>query len=180
MKRGVLLILCFAWVLTTAAREPLYVVNGEVVAGIENIPQEDIESIDILPANEETIADWGMEASEGVILVQLRYDTRATFSIEGYNNFTTWLTHNVRWDSDMPAERVSLRLTIDASGKASVGEVLETTSRTLLKRVSKAISTAPKWQPAMRNGTPCSSYHLVNLQLPEGKERESERAVIIL
>ena len=31
--------------LTASAREPLYVVNGEVVATIEGIPHEDIESI---------------------------------------------------------------------------------------------------------------------------------------
>ena len=45
-----------------SAREPLYVVNGAVVATIENIPHEDIERIDVLPADEESIAKWGVEA----------------------------------------------------------------------------------------------------------------------
>ena len=39
------------WVTTLWAQQPLYVVNGSVVESIEHIPQEDIESIDVLPAD---------------------------------------------------------------------------------------------------------------------------------
>ena len=66
LRRFAIVVLALAATLTASAREPLYVVNGEVVATIEGIPQEDIESIDVLPANEETIAEWGLKASEGV------------------------------------------------------------------------------------------------------------------
>lgn len=92
-------------VAVAVAREPLYVVNGRVVASIEDIPHEDIERIDVLPANEDTIAEWGSEASEGVIIVTLRYDTAATFVAEGYDNFTDYLAHTVRW-SDIDRKSV--------------------------------------------------------------------------
>lgn len=158
----------------------MYVVNGVVVDGIDSIPQSDIESIDVLPADEETIAQWGMAASEGVIVVRLIYDTPASFSYEGTDNFTTYLSKHVKWGANMPAERVSLRVTIDTEGVAHVTEVLDSTSRQFLKRVMKAIDEAPRWQPAMRDGKPIESLHLVNLQLPVGKEIPAEQFVIIL
>lgn len=162
------------------AQQPMYVVNGVVVDGIDSIPQSDIESIDVLPADEETIAEWGMAASEGVIVVRLIYDTPARFSYEGTDNFTTCLSKHVKWGENMPAERVSLRITIDTEGVAHVSEVLDSTSRQFLKRVMKAIDEAPRWQPAMRDGKPIESLHLVNLQLPVGKEIPAEQFVIIL
>lgn len=162
------------------AQQPMYVVNGVVVDGIDSIPQSDIESIDVLPADEETIAQWGMAASEGVIVVRLIYDTPASFYYEGTDNFTTYLSKHVKWGANMPAERVSLRVTIDTEGVAHVTEVLDSTSRQFLKRVMKAIDEAPRWQPAMRDGKPIESLHLVNLQLPVGKEIPAEQFVIIL
>lgn len=180
LRRFAIVVLALAATLTASAREPLYVVNGEVVATIEGIPQEDIESIDVLPANEETIAEWGLEASEGVILVKLRYDTPARFSAEGYTNFTEYLASKVKWNENMTAERVSLRLTIGTDGRATVCEVLQSTSHQFLKRVKKAIATSPLWNSATRDGKAVESIVLVNLQLPEGKELPVERAVIIL
>lgn len=158
----------------------MYVVNGKIVDTIERIPQSDIESIDVLPADEETIAQWGMAASEGVIMVRLIYDTPASFSADGVDNFTAYLAKHVKWRANMPAERVSLRITIDKDGVAHVSEVLDSTSRQYLKRVMKAIDSAPRWQPAMRDGVPIESLHLVNLQLPSGKDIPAEQFVIIL
>lgn len=164
---------------TLWAQQPLYVVNGRVVESIEAIPQEDIESIDVLPADEETIAEWGIEASEGVILVTLRYDNPARFSAEGYNNFTDYLAATVKWSDNMPAERVSLRIVVDETGRTSIEEVLESTSRQFLGRVTKAIEDAPLWEPAQRKGEGVASQHLVNLKLPLHKELPSEPIIII-
>lgn len=162
------------------AQQPLYVVNGKIVDGIESIPQSDIESIEVLPADENTIAQWGMAASEGVIMVRLVYDTPATFSAEGIDNYTTYLATKVNWSDKMPAERVSLRIVVGEDGSVAITEVLDSTSRQFLKRVSKAIAEAPHWQPAVRDGNPIESLHLVNLQLPVGKEIPAEQFVIIL
>ena len=164
---------------TLWAQQPLYVVNGKVVESIEGIPHDDIESIDVLPADEDTIAEWGLGASEGVIVVRLKFDTPASFSAEGISNFTTYLAKQIKWDESMPAERASLRLRITKEGTAEVVEVLDTTSRQFLKRVTKAIEEAPRWQPAMRDGKAIESLHLVNIQLPLGKELPKDPYVII-
>lgn len=161
------------------AQQPLYVVNGNIVESIEHIPQEDIESIDVLPADEETITEWGLAASEGVIIVRLKYDSPATFNAEGYSNFTAYLAGCIKWNSNMPAERTSLRLCITEDGAIEIVEVLDTTSRQFLKRVTKAIESAPRWQPAMRDGKTTESLQLVNIQLPLGKELPKDPYVII-
>lgn len=180
MRYWILLIISLLCATIAVAQQPMYVVNGVVVDGIEHIPQSDIESIDVLPADEDTIAQWGMAASEGVIMVRLIYDTPAIFSADGDDNFTAYLAKHVKWKPNMPAERVSLRITIDKAGVAHVSEVLDSTSRQFLKRVTKAVTEAPRWQPAMRDGAPIESLHLVNLQLPVGKEIPAEQFVIIL
>ena len=164
---------------TLWAQQPLYGVNGEIVESISDIPQEDIESIDVLPADEETIAEGGIIASEGVIVVRLKYDSPATFNAEGYSNFTTYLAQHIKWSDNMPAERASLRLCITADGAIEIVEVLDTTSRQFLKRVTKAIESAPRWQPAIRDGKAIESLQLVNIQLPLGKELPKDPYVII-
>lgn len=161
------------------AQQPLYVVNGRVVESIEGIPQSDIESINVLPADEDTIAEWGLAASEGAIIVRLIYDTPASFRAEGVNNFTAYLAKHIKWEENMPAERASLRLNITEDGSIEVVEVLDTTSRQFLKRVTKAINSAPRWQPAIRDSKPIESLQLVNIQLPLGKELPRDPYVII-
>lgn len=179
MCRALLAIIALVCCATLSAREPLYVVNGIIVQSIDAIPQEDIESIDILPANEETIAEWGEGALEGVILLRLVYDSPARFDVEGYDNYTSYLADSVQWSDKMPAARVSLRLTIDTEGRVTITEVLQSTSRQFLKRVAKAIDVSPRWTPAVREGRPVASIVLVNLLLPEGKNLPVEHAVIL-
>lgn len=179
MRRVVALIILSVCFNMASAQQPMYVVGGRVVDSIEDIPHENIERIDVLPADDETIAQWGLGASEGVIIVTLRYDTPASFAAGGYNNFTDYLAHTVKWSDNNPAERVSLRLHIEASGRATISEVLQATSRNYLKRVERAIAEAPLWSPAMRDGVAVESIQLVNLQLPEGKSIPLEPAVII-
>lgn len=80
----------------------------------------------------------------------------------------------------MSAERVSLRIVVGADGRATIGEVLQATSRNFLRRVERAIEQAPLWSPAMRDGTPVESIQLVNLLLPKGKSLPVEHAVIMI
>lgn len=180
MRRLLLVLAMVVMAFGVEARGPMYVVNGMVVESIDHIPHEDIESIDVLPADDETIALWGDAAMEGVIVVSLRYDTPASFVAEGCDNFTDYLAKHVRWKDSMPCERVSLRIRVDAEGRATIGEILESTSRQFLKRVEQAIAEAPLWQSAMRDGKPVDSIHLVNLQLPEGATMPVERVIIML
>lgn len=72
MKR-LLLILLLTSALTAAAQEPLYLVNGKEVDEISSIPPDDMESVEMLPADEETIARYGEKAYNGVMVVTLRY-----------------------------------------------------------------------------------------------------------
>ena len=61
MLRTLLTILLMLCTVPLVARGPLYVVNGTKVESIEHIEQANIAHIDVLPATEETIAEWGMD-----------------------------------------------------------------------------------------------------------------------
>lgn len=77
MKRYALLLyilfLAAAVRAATPRPQPLYIVNGKETSEIRSIPPEDIENVEMLPADEETIARYGQRAAHGVMLITLRY-----------------------------------------------------------------------------------------------------------
>ena len=86
---------------------PLYIVNGQEMSDIKHIPQSDIESIESLEINDENIAKYGSRASNGVIIITLKYDHKASF--ESGQSFEKYICSQVKWASHEPAARVVLR-----------------------------------------------------------------------
>lgn len=158
MKKQLILLftLIFTGIFSAAAQDPIYVVNGQVVSDIRNIPPGDIESTEMLPADEQTIARYGTEASNGVILITLRYDTPARFP-EADGSFNDYISKQTDWDDSLPAARVVLRYKITTDGRTVPTDELEATDRRLRRRVIDAVEKAPRWQPAMRDGKPVES-----------------------
>lgn len=103
----------------------------------------------------------------GVLLVTLRYDQPATF--EADSSFTDYIARNVTWGDDEPAARVIIRYTITPEGNTVIDQALESTDSRLKRRVLKAISDAPSWRPATKDGKPVASDGVLNIQLPQGK-----------
>lgn len=168
MKRYILLLSAlFAATLSAVAQRPLYIVNGVETEEIESIPPDDIENIESLPADEETIARYGEKAANGVILISLRYDKPAVF--EAGTTFDEYIAGQVKWDDDEPAARIILRYTVTHEGKAVLAQELESTDNRLKRRVLKALSEAPHWHPAQKNGVAVASEGVLHIQLPKGK-----------
>ena len=122
----------------------------------------------MLSADEQTIARYGTEASNGVILITLRYDTPARFP-EADGSFNDYISKQTDWDDSLPAARVVLRYKITTDGRTVPTDELEATDRRLRRRVIDAVEKAPRWQPAMRDGKPVESEGVLRVQLPEGK-----------
>ena len=147
--------------------QPLYIVNGKVTEAIHAIPPEEIEQVEMLPADEETIARYGERAMHGVMLITLRYDEPAKFPAD--TTFGSYIARRVEWNDSEPAARVVLRYTITPEGSVSVGETLEATDNRFKRRVLKAVEESPRWQPARKNGQPIASEGVLSIQLPAGK-----------
>ncbi|WP_418982236.1 energy transducer TonB [Alistipes sp.] len=168
MKRTIIVTaLLLSALLPAAAQHPLCLVNGTPTENIDAIPPEDIEQVEMLPADEQTIARYGEEASEGVLLITLRYDRPAAFAAD--TTFGSYIARQVRWDDDEPAARVILRYKVTPDGRTVVVQELESTDNRLKRRVLKAVEEAPNWQPAQKNGVPVESEGVLSIQLPEGK-----------
>ena len=146
MKRYVILLFLLSFAATVRAASPkptpMYIVNGKEMTEIRSIPPEDIENVEMLPADEETIARYGQRAVHGVMLITLRYDQPATF----------------------PAD-----YKVTPEGDTVVHQELESTDKRLKRRVLKAVAEAPRWTPAQKNGRPIESEGVLRIQLPEGK-----------
>ena len=134
---------------------------------ISDLNPDDIENVEMLPADEETIARYGLRASNGVLLVTLRYDSPAVFPSD--STFGRYIARRVEWPDDEPAARVVLRYKITPEGRTVVDQELEVTDKRLRRRVLKALGEAPLWQPARKNGVPVESEGVLRIQLPEGK-----------
>ncbi|EFR57727.1 hypothetical protein HMPREF9720_2550 [Alistipes sp. HGB5] len=168
MKRYFLFISALlAATLPVAAQQPLYIVNGVETEQIASIPPDDIENVEMLPADEETIARYGDKAANGVMLVTLRYDQSAVFTAD--STFSGYIARQVKWGDDEPAARIILRYTVTPEGDTVVAQELESTDSRLKRRVLKAVAEAPRWTPARKNGTPVESEGILHIQLPEGK-----------
>ena len=157
---------------------PIYIVNGREMSDVKHIPQSDIESIEQLEINDESIARYGTRASNGVIVITLKYDKYASF--EGGKSFEKYIASQVKWGSNEPAARVILRYTVGTDGKVTIGNTIEATDNRLRRKVVAAVVNAPTWTPASRNGVAVESEHVLDIRLPEGKEIPSEPYIRIL
>ena len=181
MKRYALFL--YALLLAAAVRaatpkpQPLYIVNGKETTEIRSIPPEDIENVEMLPADEETIARYGQRAAHGVMLITLRYDRPAAFPAD--STFGSYIARQVRWDESEPTARVVLRYKITPEGEIVVQQELESTDNRLKRRVLKAVAEAPRWRPAQKNGAPVESEGALSIQLPEGRRMPRQAELVI-
>ena len=167
MKRIILLFLLACSWGTLAAQKPLYIVNGTPRDEIASIPPDEIESLEALPADEETIARYGDKAANGVLIITLRYDTPARF--EADTSFSRYIASRVKWADDEPLARIIIRYRITPQGNVEVDQVLESTDSRLKRRVLKALAESPRGLPARKNGVPITSTGILNIQLPKNQ-----------
>lgn len=165
-------------------RLPLYIVNGERMseAQVKAIDPDDIVSNVLLPADEATVEKYGQEASNGVVVISLRYDTPARFEYGGeVVRFADYIAGRVKWSYPAnPVARVVLRLTISAEGEVSESELIDATDKRLLKRVRGVLAQAPRWVPAMKDGKGIEDDYILRLTLPRGMTVRQQRSVPII
>ena len=176
----ILIGLSLLWLCAAAenSREPLYVVNGQIRESVSNIPEKNIESIETLPADERTIAQYGEKANNGVVIITLCYDKAAVFAPS--DNFSEYIASKVKWTENDPVARFVMRFTVNADGTLSEGKILQSTDKRFAKRVRSAFAAAPHWQPASKRGVAVESEHLLIVQLPKGKKLPKEPYIIML
>ncbi len=156
---------------------PLYIVNGKPSEEIHTIPPQDIEHVEELPADEQTIARYGTKAAYGVLLITLRYDEPAQFPADSL--FSNYIARQVKWDDTEPAARVILRYKIQPDGQLTIDKELESTDSRLKRRVLKAVAEAPKWRPAQKKGKPVESEGVLHIQLPAGKQIQRLPVIVL-
>ena len=182
LRRIAILVAAVALAVTATAQPrksaPLYIVNGAERESIADIPQANIESIEQLEVDEQTIARYGDRAENGVIIITLRYDKPAQFT--GGGSFNDYIADHIKWADHYPAARVVMRYTIGADGTLTLGQVLEATDGRLRKKVIAAVRKAPAWKPATKEGKGVESEYVLSVQLPRGKPMPQEPYIILL
>ena len=144
---------------------------------VKHIPEENIEHIDHLPANEESVAKYGERANNGVIIITLCYDKEAQFT--GSKSLNDYIAERVKWPANYAAARFVARYTIGADGSFRLGTILQSTDNLFRKRVVKVLQTLPKWEPATKQGKAVESEYVLAIQLPKGKEMPKEPYIVI-
>ena len=165
-----------------ADRAPIYIVNGVRMSeeDVKEIDPADIVSNELLPADEQTVAEYGEQAANGVIILTLRYDTPARFEAEGApTSFSRYIADRVKWDDTDPVARVIISFAVAADGSVEVKDILEATDRRLLRRIQKALDEAPKWIPALKEGEGVATDHVLRITLPKGRQLPRERVVLL-
>ena len=169
--------MCFVPALAQKHTTPLYIVNGVEMESVQHIPEENIEHIDHLAADEITVAKYGERANNGVIIITLRYDKEAQFM--GDKPLADYIAERVEWNDDWGVARFVTRYTISADGSFQLGTELEATDKQFRKRVLRVLQNMPKWQPATKQGKAVESEYVLSVQLPRGKEMPREPYIVI-
>ena len=159
------------------AQKPLYIVNGVEMESVKHIPEKNIEHIDHLPANEESVAKYGERANNGVIIVTLRYDKEAKFT--GGKSLVDYVGERVKWPENYGVARFVARYTIEADGSFRLGTILQSTDHQFRKRVLKVLQSLPKLEPATKQGKAVESEYVLAVQLPKGKDMPKEPYIVI-
>ena len=162
---------------TAQTQNPLYIVNGVEMESVKHIPEKNIEHIDHLPANEESVAKYGERANNGVIIVTLCYDKEARFT--GGKSLADYVGERVKWPENYGVARFVARYTIEADGSFRLGSILQSTDHQFRKRVLKVLQSLPKWEPATKQGEAVESEYILSVQLPKGKSLPREPYIII-
>ena len=163
-------------------RLPIDIVNGQRMSEeqVRKIDPSDIVDNKLLPADEESVALYGQDASNGVVVITLRYDTEAEFIVDGQKqSYSNYIAEQVKWEEPNPAARVIISFTVNPDGSISERSVLEATDRRLLKRIRKAMAEAPRWRPALKDGQGVTTQHVLRITLPKGRTPYRERVIII-
>ena len=179
MKKIFILYFAFFILLSASAwaQKPLYIVNGVEMESVKHISEKNIEHIDHLPANEESVAKYGERANNGVIIVTLRYDKEAKFT--GGKSLVDYVGERVKWPENYGVARFVARYTIEADGSFRLGTILQSTDHQFRKRVLKVLQSLPKWEPATKQGKAVESEYVLAVQLPKGKDMPKEPYIVI-
>ena len=110
--------------LSAQERRPVYIVNGERYEGdaFREIPPAEIERMEQLPADEQTIERYGSDASNGVILITLKYDSKAVFTADSLS-FDRYVARRIKWDATDPVARVVLPEHIKGHAQRDIKEI---------------------------------------------------------
>lgn len=176
------LLLLSCYIIECRCQEPLYIVNGREVSSAEfkKIDPEIVERIEVLDADEQSIATYGPKAGDGVMLITLKFDTPARFVHPPHKSFEEYIIESADWGENEPAARVSLRFVVNKEGKIEQIETLEASDKRLLRRILKAIELSPLWQPAQKMSQAVDMRRTLRIELPMGKELAPEPYIIIL
>ena len=120
-------------------RLPIYIVNGVKMSEqeVKAIDPEDIVDNQLLPADEHTIQKYGQEASNGVVLITLRYDTPACYIVDGEEqNFSSYVASQVEWKEPNPTARVILSFRINEDGSVTTANKFPTSTQRLVRDIS--------------------------------------------
>lgn len=150
-------------VVPARGQQPLYIVNGVERTDMREIDPEIIERMEELPADEFTIAQYGEPA-------------RFVADTVG---FARYIARQIKWGPTDPTARVVVRYRIAEDGSISLIETLQATDSRLKRRVEKAVTESPRWEPARKAGKAVATEGTLQIQLPEGRPLPRQLELVI-
>lgn len=182
MKRWLIIVAWLAlsqlFVVPARGQQPLYIVNGVERSDASDIDPDIIERIEELPADEESIARYGARASNGVVLITLKYDEPPRFTADS-TSFTDYIADRIKWETTDPTALVVVRYKIATDGSLHIDQVLQSTDTRLRRRVIKALEESPRWEAATKAGVAVETTGVVRIQLPRGRRLPRQMELVI-
>ncbi len=124
------------------SREPLYIVNGEIAEEGFDTNSNLVDKIEMING-EEAVEMYGIRASNGVVLVTLKFEKAAIFSET--ESLRSYISKRIKWVDDLNSAQVIFKYNVDTLGRMKITEILESNSKKLTKRIYKVVDEMPLW-----------------------------------
>ncbi len=168
-------------------KKPIYILDGEVVSGIENIDPETIESINVIKDPENPIAKE-FNAKNGVIEINtkkevdvLQHSEEVFYVVEempmfpgGKAALKTYIYSNLEYPAEMKKKgtsgEVMVQFTVPASGELRNIKAMSSSHKEFEASAVKVFEGMPNWSPGKQRGKAVKINVVVPVKFDAGKK----------
>ena len=141
---------------------PVFVVDGEVVANIEDLDPESIESVSVIKDSSDPLIKK-YNAKDGLVMVTLKTEEEVFFIVEdmpkfpgGLSALKSYIYSNLEYPEKAKTEGIQgeavVRFLINEKGEAMKSEILRSSFPGFDAPALKVISEMPDWTPGKQRG----------------------------
>ena len=160
--------------------DPVFVVDGEVVANIEDLDSDLVESMEVYKGHSESPLIEKYNAKNGLVVVTTKTEEEVFFIVEDMPKFPgglpalkTYIYSNLEYPEKVKTEGIQgeavVRFLINEKGKAVKSEILRSSYQGFDAPALKVVKEMPNWTPGKQRGKAVKVWYVMSIKFNDAK-----------